>query len=99
MLTNEKVLEVFKDYLTQETEYELLMTSRGYIYIAWEGKEDPGISAEYCGTPERLLETLLGCYEGLLEEEITGGSRDLTEEEASKIRIKLENLKEKCLQE
>ena len=29
MLTFEKVLEVFKDYLAEDTRYEIVMTSRG----------------------------------------------------------------------
>ena len=30
MLTFEKVMEVFKDYLTEDTRYEIVKTSHGY---------------------------------------------------------------------
>ena len=32
MLTFEKVMEVFKDYLTEDTRYEIVMTSHGLNY-------------------------------------------------------------------
>ena len=35
MLTNEKVLEVFKDYLSQYPDYEVVMTSHGYTFMGW----------------------------------------------------------------
>ena len=34
MLTFEKVLEVFKDYLKQEQLYEMVLTSRSYALTA-----------------------------------------------------------------
>ena len=36
MLTFEKVMEVFKDYLTEDTRYEVVMTSRGYTVLEWD---------------------------------------------------------------
>lgn len=36
MLTNEKVLEVFKDYLSQDPDYEVVMASHGYTVMGWD---------------------------------------------------------------
>lgn len=38
MLTFEKVLTVFKDYLAEDTIFEILMTSRGYTIMEWDEK-------------------------------------------------------------
>ena len=35
MLTFEKVLEVFGDYLQQDPLYEVVTTSHGYTLMAW----------------------------------------------------------------
>ena len=86
---------MFGDYLSQETAYEVLMTSRGYVVIAWEGKSS-SFTGEYCGTPEALRDELLGCYENLLEYEITYGERDITEAEISSIQEKTAILRDRC---
>ena len=36
MLTFEKVLNVFSDYLQQAPLYEVVLTSHGYTLMAWE---------------------------------------------------------------
>ena len=36
MLTFEKVLAVFADYLQQDPLYEVILTSHGYTLMAWE---------------------------------------------------------------
>ena len=38
MLTFEKVIEVFKDYLTEDTRYEIVMTSHGYTVLEWDSR-------------------------------------------------------------
>ena len=35
MLTFEKVREVFKDYFTEDTRYEIVMTSHGYTVLVY----------------------------------------------------------------
>ena len=37
MLTFEKVLETFEDYLAQDKSCEVLDTSRGHLVVDWEG--------------------------------------------------------------
>ena len=36
MLTFEKVLEVFKNYLTEDDMYEVIFTSHGYTLLEWD---------------------------------------------------------------
>ena len=38
MLTFEKVLEVFQDYLTKDSMYEIVTTSRGYTVLEWDSQ-------------------------------------------------------------
>ena len=36
MLTFEKLPTVFKDYLAEDTRYEIVMTSHGYTVLEWD---------------------------------------------------------------
>ena len=36
MLTFEKVMAVFKDYLAEDARYEIVMTSHGYTVLEWD---------------------------------------------------------------
>lgn len=40
MLTYEKVLEIFEDYLEQDKEIEVLVSRRGHVLIEWAGSFD-----------------------------------------------------------
>ena len=40
MLTFEKVLEVFKEYLQQDPLYEVVFTRHGYTLMAWEPRRN-----------------------------------------------------------
>ena len=45
MLTFEKVLEVFGDYLAQDKACEVLTTSRGYLAVDWESRKNNWVTA------------------------------------------------------
>lgn len=62
MLTFEKVLEVFGDYLQQDPLYEVITTSHGYTLMAWEPKRNDWYKARYMETPEILMDSLLDTY-------------------------------------
>ena len=96
MLTHEKVLEIFKDYLREDTEYEVVLTSRGYTLMEWESKGEEWSDARFCKTPEVLAEALLDAYEGYLEYKAAYGRRDLTPQEEQGIQEKRAALAEKC---
>lgn len=38
MLTLKKVLEVFQDYLVENTNYEVVLTKHGYTVMQWDEK-------------------------------------------------------------
>ncbi len=83
--------------MSQETEYEVVKTSRGYVMLAWEGTgNDATLTAANCSKPELLLNGLLKGYESLLEFDATQAERDLTSEEKSVIKEKLRALRDKC---
>lgn len=94
MLTFEKVLGVFADYLAQEKEHEALLTNRGYIVIHWE--DDKGFVGRYCKTPEVLRDALIDCYQNRLEFDATRGRRELEEEDMIGIHQKVEIMRMKC---
>ena len=100
MLTNEKVLDVFKDYLSQGPDYEVVMTSHGYTVMGWDDVGKDWRDVQYCGTPEALRDALLDDYgEYLMYLATLNGcdsNRDLTEAEKAEIQAKQNVMLKKC---
>lgn len=96
MLTFEKVLAVFADYLQQDPLYEVIFTSHGYTLMAWEPRKNQWYTAEIMETPEILLDALLCKYAEYLEEQLTDSERDLTAAERAEIDTKCGRLKTEC---
>lgn len=94
MLTFDKVLERFQDYLTEDTRYEILMASRGYVILEWGSSNQTLESAQFCPTPEVMKEALLNALEGYLEYKTTLCNRNLTEEERRNIQDQVEKMDE-----
>ena len=86
MLTFEKVLTVFADYLQQDLLYEVILTSHGYTLMAWEPERNQWYSAEFMATPENLMNNLLDAYANFREDQITDNERDLTQQEEDELR-------------
>lgn len=72
MQTFEKVLEIFRDYLTLDLEEEVLKCSRGYLRVAWNGDSRYCADGVLCRTPEELFELLLSDYRTYEEIRLTG---------------------------
>lgn len=96
MLTFEKVLSVFADYLQQDPLYEVILTSHGYTLMGWEPRKNQWYTAEIMETPEILLDALLCKYAEYLEEQLTDSERDLTAAEQAGIDAKCSRLKALC---
>ena len=97
MLTFERVLSVFGDYLQQDPLYEVVLTSHGYTLMAWEPARSVWYNAEYMATPETLLDSLLDAYANFMEDQITDNERDLTQRETDEIQKQCSLLRAKCL--
>ncbi len=80
MLTFEKVLEVFKDYLATDGMYEIVMTSHGYTVLEWDAQLGDWTGAKQCGTPQDMADALLYGYTGYLEYQATLARRELTKD-------------------
>ena len=85
MLTFEQVLSAFKDYLSEDTRYEVLMASRGYTILEWNSNNRELEGATFCPTPEAMKDTLLGALAGYLEYKTTLCRRNLTDDERQAI--------------
>ena len=97
MMTFEKVLEVFNDFLLNDKECEVVMSKRGYIALDWgSAVNNWNLAAEHCETPEDMMEWLLSTYSSELEMRVTCGRRDPTEQEAADIKTQCELMQEKC---
>ncbi|MDE7220643.1 MAG: hypothetical protein K2O45_13660 [Oscillospiraceae bacterium] len=97
MLTFEKVLEVFKEYLQQDPLYEVVFTRHGYTLMAWEPARNNWYSAEYMATPEILVDSLLDAHANYMEDRITDNERDLTEQETAEIKRQCDLLRAECM--
>lgn len=88
MLTFEKVLEIFKDYLALDTELEVCKSRYGYIRVEFD--EISGIpdycSGVVCRTPEELFNVLLDDVQGYEEIRLTKGQRDITAKDLEMLR-------------
>lgn len=98
MLTFEKVLEVFKDYLADDDVYEVLMTSHGYTMLEWDNRLGNWVGSKLCKTPEEMADILLSSYEGYLEYQATYGRRELTEDDLTKVETQRKIMEEKLQQ-
>lgn len=96
MMTFEKVLEVFKDYLTEDTNCEVVLTKHSYTVMQWDEKSKDWYGVEYCETPEDLRDELLSSYRMNEAEKITKTKRELTEEEAQAVNINCRKLLVLC---
>ena len=99
MLTNEIVLKVFSDYLNRDTDFEVVLTSKGYTVMGFDNHRQDWNTVDFCPTPEALRDSLLNAYESFRELEITGGDRDLTEKEEEKLAKERDALTALCEKE
>ena len=59
MLTFEKVLEVFEDFLDKNKSYEVLHTSQGCMVVNWACcVRNDWVTGQLCRTPENLRDAL-----------------------------------------
>ena len=56
MLSFERVLEAFREHLTEDTGVEVVPTRHGYTYLTWDDRRENWDTAEICLTPEALLD-------------------------------------------
>ena len=92
MLTFEKVIEVFKDYLTEDTRYEIVMTSHGYTVLEWDSRANTWAGEELCATPEIMRDVLLDCFTGYLEYQTITATGEVTEIDRERITAKRQEL-------
>ena len=95
MLTFEKVMVVFKDYLAEDTRYEIVMTSRGYTVLEWDSKANTWAGEELCATPELMGDVLLDCFTGYLEYKTIIANGEITKAEQERITTQRQALLEK----
>ena len=85
MLTFEKVMAVFKDYLEEDTRYEIVMTSHGYTVLEWDSTANAWIGEELCTTPEIMRDVLLDDFTGYMEYKAIIANGEVSEAEQKQI--------------
>ena len=95
MLTFEKVMAVFRDYLAEDTRYEIAMTSHGYTVLEWDSRANTWAGEELCATPEIMRDVLLDNFTGYLEYKAIIENGEITGTEQAKITEQRQTLLEK----
>ena len=96
-MTYEKVLEVFRGYLTEDDSCEVLTVSRGYLVVDWNSCKSEWVTSRLCQTPEHLRDVLRSRYEEYQGYKLTGGyKRELLPSEDVDIRRMGEAMSERC---
>ena len=85
MLTFEKVVEIFEDYLEQDQSVEVLKCRQGYVCLEWGGFYPWCENGILSKTPEELFEQLLSQYQSFAEIQLKKGRRELTEEDERQV--------------
>lgn len=62
MVTNEKVLDIFVDYLEKDQALDVVSTRRGYAVMLWDFKGQDWSDVKCCTTPEALFDKLLDSF-------------------------------------
>ena len=96
MMTFEKVLSVFDDYLKQDTVIEVITTSRGYSVLRWSEREKNWADFEHCSSPEKMFTELCNQYRSFRFVQITGYKRELTQEEEGIIQQEIDAMEKRC---
>ena len=99
MLTYKKVLEVFKDYLSEDDSCEVLTTSQGYLVVDWSSRKSDSewVTSRLCQTPENLRDVLRSRYEEYQGYKLTGGyKREVLPSEDVDIRLMGKTIAERC---
>lgn len=87
MLTFEKVIEIFGDFLDIDKELEILSSRYGYICISFDGvpTQSPYCQGKLCRNPEEMFEYLISEYQTFAIVQLTNGRRDETKEDRIKV--------------
>ena len=99
MLTYEKVLEVFKDYLAEDDSCEVLTTGQGHLVVDWSSRKNDSewVTSRLCQTPEHLRDVLCSRYEEYQGYLLTNGyKREVLPQEEQDIQRMGAALAERC---
>lgn len=90
MLTYEKVIEIFSEYLADDKEVEVVKTSRGYVRLEWAGDFSYCDDSHLCRTPGELFDQLLSDCQTYEELKLTRGRRELTQADRETVQALLQ---------
>ena len=98
MLTFERILEVFADYLAADPDVEVILTRHGYIYLVWDDAHHSWENCEACATPEELLDALTDAVQTFEAMHLLKGRREPTDAETAAFAQTAEAYRRKCLE-
>ena len=98
-LTYGKVMYVFKEYLTEDQDVEIVKVKHGYAVFVWNEQRKEYIISEGFTTPDELAHFLANSYAVFHELQVNdNGKRDLSPEEKAEIDNASKALLDRCYQ-
>lgn len=85
MMTNEKVLDIFVDYLEKDKALDVVSTRRGYAVMLWDFKGQDWSDVKCCTTPEALFDKLLDSFVAYEEYLLLQEKKSLNENDRRRI--------------
>lgn len=98
MLSFERVLEAFREHLTEDTGVEVVPTRHGCTFLTWDDRRENWDTAEICLTPEALLDRLTGAVESYEQCRLLDGTRDPTDAERKAFAEAAKRYRKRCLE-
>ena len=98
MLTFEKVLEIFADYLAADETTEVYISRHGCVRVEFD-QDFRYCTGEVCHTPKELFDLLADDYRTYLEIELTKGKREVTEDDVTEADALCKRHLERCKEE
>ena len=95
----EKVLEIFRDYLTLDPEEEVLKCRRGYLRVTWNEDSRYCVDGILSRTPGELFEVLLSDYRTYEEVRMTMGQREVSGTEEKQVEVLCRRLRKQWEEE
>ena len=99
MQSFEKVLEIFRNYLTLDPEEEVLKCRQGYLRVTWNEDSRYCVDGILSRTPEELFEVLLSDYRTYEEVRLTMGQREVSGAEEKQVEVLCRRLRKQWEEE
>jgi len=96
MLTFDKLLSAYTEYLSTDTDIEIITARHGYLGLTWDNERGTLDDTVVMKTPKEMKKFILDSYETQQQILLTKGKRDMTAEEVAKVKVMVREMSGLC---